>query len=83
MHEVKVKRKGTCIYWKSMSEDIHITSVLAGYKLNATLSINVIHSQLQIITSYLLLFVFCINPSIIIKITVLSIYKGRIYASHK
>jgi len=28
MHEVKVKRslniKGTCIYWKSMSENIHI-----------------------------------------------------------
>jgi len=34
MHEVKVKRKGMCIYWKSMSEVIHITSVLAGYKLN-------------------------------------------------
>jgi len=52
MHEVKVKRKGLCIYWKSMSEDIHITSVLAGYKYIATLSIKVIHSHLQTITLY-------------------------------
>jgi len=43
-----------------MSEDIHVTSVLPGCKLKliVTLSINVIHSQLQIITHYLLFLCF-------------------------